>query len=311
MKTRMLTTAACSLLLGAGAFVGCAAEETTPGTPTGGSNVNGVSNASGATGSGVTSAGPVTGGAVGNSSAVTSGGVTSATSGGATGAAAVTSTGAAAVTGTSAGATTGASTTGGSTGSCSGSTPATAAVTLMPQNGYVSCDSNTIGLQGYFFTYSDMGGSMVMPADFAMAGSEICASGTAAMVPEVDGEPDYAGTYGAGLGFNLNQDTGSSTPNTWDAAAMGIGGISFTLDPFPTGATMRVIFQSGGTDSCIQFTTGGAQTHMFADAQTECYSNTGTAPNPSTMEQIKWQVVTDETMAYPFDFCLTNIQLVP
>jgi hypothetical protein len=305
MNTRMLTTAACSVLLGVGAVAGCAAEETTPGTPTSAGNVNGAGDMTAVTSSGVTSGGPVTDGAVGSSTAVTNGGATSDTSGGA--GAAVTTTGAAAVNDTSGGATTGASTTGGSTGSCSGSTPASAAVTLMPQNGYVSCDSNTIGLQGYFFTYADMGGSTIMPANFEMMGSDICVNGTAGQVMDMD----YDATYGAGLGFNFNQDTGSTTPNTWNATAMGIGGIAFTISAFPAGATMRIIFQSGGSDFCHQFTTGGPHTVTFAEAQSECWSSAGTAPNAASLQQVKWQVATDEAMAYPFDFCLTNVQLVP
>lgn len=303
----MLTTAACSVLLGVGAFAGCAAEETTPGTPTNAGNVNGGSTMTAVTGSDATAAGPVTGNTVSTSSVTN--GTTGGTTGGTTAATATANTGAATTT---TGATTGSATTGGSTGSCSGSTPATAAVSLMPQNGYISCDSNTIGLQGYFFTYADMGGSMIAPANFEMTGADICVNGTAAQVMEgADGELDYSGTFGAGLGFNFNQDTGSSTANMWDAAAMGIGGITFTIDPFPTGATMRVIFQSGGSDYCLQFTTGGPHTVKFADTMSECWAETGTAPSPTTLQQVKWQVATDDTMAYPFDFCLTGLALVP
>ncbi len=309
MNHRTLTTAACLISLGLAAFAGCAAEENTPSKTSGSGPVTGGSTA------GTSTTGTPATTSAGNAVGVTSAGVTSA---GATTGASTTTTGVAATSGgaTSGAATTGAATTGassttGSTGGpdCVGTGMAAAAVPLMPHNGFVDCASNTIGIQGYFFTYSDMGGSSIMPADFSAAADEICVTGTVGQVMD----DDYSATYGAGLGFNFNQTTGSSDANTWDATAAGISGIQFNISSFPTGAGMRVIFQSGGSDYCAPITAGGAQTVNFADATKTCYDAADPGPSGSatTLEQVKWQVTTDADATHDFDFCLTDIALVP
>lgn len=191
------------------------------------------------------------------------------------------------------------STTGG--GSCVGTGPATAEVPITPANGWVDCGTNTIGLQGSFFTYSD-GTSTVEPADFADAGEEICVTGMAAA----------SGTdiWGAGVGFNLNQDVDSDTANEWDATAAGITGISFNLSALPAGGLVRLIYASGGKDYCVEVEAAGAQTVLFSATTEDCWEAGGAAPPETTLQAVKWQVAA-MTDAYTFDFCISDIKAVP
>lgn len=239
----------------------------------------------------VTSAGSVTV----TAAAVTTG---TATSGGAsTTGAAATTTGAGGATATAA---TGATaTTGGD--SCTGTATATAAVPITPADGWVDCASNAIGIQGAFFTYDD-GTSTIMPGDFAAAGAEICVTGTVAATA--------TDVWGAGVGFNLNQDVGSDTANAWDATAAGVSGISFNLSALPAGGLLRLIYASGGVDHCVEITAAGEQTVLFSETTAECWEAGGAAPPATTLESVKWQVaaVTDE---YAFDFCISAVAAVP
>ena len=292
MKTSRLLMAAA---LGSAAVLACSSDpETVPG-PTG--------NTASTT---ATVAGPVTSSTTNtvvtnavvttaSVSAVTaSASASSTTGGGTTTGAAVTTTGAGGATATVATTT---ATTGGA--ECQVTTPATAAVPITPEDGWVNC--NDIGMQGAFYTYGD-GTSTIMPADFTAAGDTIC----------INGEVAATGTdiWGAGVGFNLNQDGGSDAMNPWNATAAGITGISFTLDVLPAGGLMRLIYASGGTDYCVEVTAAGAQTIKFADTTQDCWEAGGAAPDVTTLEAVKWQVaaVTD---AYPFEFCLSAIQAIP
>jgi len=184
-------------------------------------------------------------------------------------------------------------------GACT-ATPTTTPVALTADDGWVDCSSNDIGIQGEFFTYSD-GTSTITPA---FTGDEICVSGTA--------EPTVAdnSVWGAGLGVNLNQEEREADVATWDADAMGISGFRFNLSAMPTGTGLRLVYQSGGTDYCVDVTAAGAQTVLFADTAEACWGSGGDAPNPSSMEAVKWQVTTNST-SHDFSFCITQLAAVP
>ena len=154
----------------------------------------------------VTATASATGTASGTVTATSAGATTgTATTGDTTTTAGVTTTGAGGATS----ATVATSTTG--AGSCVAAGPVTAAVPIAPMDGWVDCGSNTIGLQGAFFTYDD-DTSAIMPADFSAAGTDICVSGTVAPSSDV--------VWGAGVGFNFNQDVGSDAANPWNADSL-------------------------------------------------------------------------------------------
>lgn len=251
-----------------------------------------------------TSGGPTVTGTSVTTATVTTGTVTATATGDTTGTATtgdasttgatVTTTGAGGATATTATATTGA-------GSCTASGAATAPVPITPADGWVDCATNTIGIQGAFYTYDD-GTSTITPADFSASGAEICASGTVAATA--------SDIWGAGVGFNLNQDVGSDAANAWDATAAGVTGISFNVSALPTGGLLRLIYTSAGVDHCVEITAAGQQTILFSETAEECWSAGGGAPAATTLESVKWQVAA-VSAEYSFDFCISDVAAVP
>ncbi len=222
---------------------------------------------------------------------------TATTGGASTTGAAATTTGAGGATATAD--TSATATSGGD--SCTATGAATAAVPITPADGWVDCASNSIGIQGAFYTYDDET-STITPEDFSASGAEVCVTGTVAA--------SSADVWGAGVGFNLNQDVGSDTANAWDATAAGVTGISFNLSALPAGGLLRLIYTSAGVDYCVEVTAAGMQTVLFSETAEECWSAGGGAPPVTTLESVKWQVaaVTDE---YAFDFCISEVAAVP
>jgi len=166
----------------------------------------------------------------------------------------------------------------------------------------VQCNTTEpIGIQGAFYTYGDEDTSTITPADFSAA-ADICVSGTIGA--------SSADTWGAGVGFNLNQAEGSETKNPWNATAAGISGISFTIDTLPTGGLVRMISESGDADYCVEITTAGAQTVLFSETSADCWEAGGAAPDATTLTAVKWQVAA-VTAEYPFDFCISAVSAVP
>lgn len=188
-------------------------------------------------------------------------------------------------------------TTGG--GSCT-ATPATGAVPLVPDDGWIDCSTNDIGVQGEFFTYSD--GTSTITSAFT--GDDICVEGTAGRAVSDNS------VWGAGFGVNLNQEEREADPDTWNADAMGISGFRFNLSAMPAGTGLRFVYQSGGTDYCVEIASAGAQTVRFSETREACWGSGGDDPNPSTLEQVKWQVTTNSS-EHDFSFCITQFAAVP
>lgn len=261
--------------------------------------------------------GPTTGGVVTStptSTTTTTTGGTPTTTGG-TVATSTTSTTATATVATNTTSTTTTSTTGGAGGAtsttassttsatttCTASAAATGPVAINPNNGWVACDTNTVGIEGAFFTYSDGVGSTIMPDTFEAAGTEICVTGEVGQV--VDG--DYS-VWGAGLGFNFADEA------AWDAAAQGISGVSFNISALPAGTETRIIFSDGaGVDHCASITAAGAQSFAFADTSVDCWEAGGATPSASNIVSVKWQVATNAESTHAFDFCITDLQVIP
>jgi len=200
--------------------------------------------------------------------------------------------------GASAVSTTASSTT--SAAGCMATAAATGPVPITPNNGWVPCDSNTVGIEGAFFTYYDETGSTIMPANFETAGAEICVSGEVGLVDE------GFTIWGAGLGFNFADEA------AWDAAAQGISGVSFNISALPEGTETRIIFSDGsGTDHCATIAAAGANSFAFSDTSVDCWTAGGAMPSASSIVSVKWQVATNDVSAHPFSFCITDLQAIP
>jgi hypothetical protein len=176
---------------------------------------------------------------------------------------------------------------------------------ILPNNGYVSSASNAVGIQGYFYTFSD-GFGTIAPDSFAAAGSQICVSGATAAV--VGG--DYATYYGSGIGVNLNQgpDPGAAV-GAFDPTAHGVTGFAFTIAGATIPTTLSVSLKVVGSSAFYcKVATGGANSVRAGDLRADCTSPTPGAGPPAgaTIEALQWHI---GGMAAPvqFDFCITNI----
>lgn len=167
-------------------------------------------------------------------------------------------------------------------------------------------------LMGYVWTAKDTDGSTI-----ALTAGQLCASGTAIKVPNIDGgtTPDYGNAWGVDVGWNLNQtaavgDGGAGTSNTADLS--GLTSVTVGLSG-ATGLTLRVQVEvdTAGTPAyyCTSLPAAGGTINL-ADLKTLCYGTTNNVPfDKTTMKPVNFalQVVTDITKAYPFSFCVTSL----
>jgi len=198
-------------------------------------------------------------------------------------------------------------------------------VALTPANGWVDGASNTIGVQGAIFSYADdtsKAGPPALTDDFT--GSKACMKGTAAKVnltcTPPAGEDCYGMYWGAAIGLNLNQpiDTATGkggTPAAYDAKSAGLSGFAFMVEGTTVPTGMRFKIEDGTTEYCTRAVKNiktGANIIHFSDLYTECWKTTGQASDAagatSKIIKIAWHVVTNDSAAVPFDFCVSDIR---
>jgi len=173
------------------------------------------------------------------------------------------------------------------------------------------------------------GATVITPPNYMNAmGTDICASGTASQVLMANGALAYGQYYGGGIGLNLAQPSAAMAKNEpWNRG--NVKGFKFTLtgSNVPTSLRFQVTFYQGaglstGDPYCA--TIGAAGTHTVlldgtAAAGTDqaalhqaCYATPpgGVLPATALLDSIQWQVATNETAATPFNFCVTNLQVV-
>ena len=198
-------------------------------------------------------------------------------------------------------------------------------VPLTPTDGWVAVDSNELGVQGAIFAYGDdtsKAGPPAMTENFM--GTNACITGTAARVDmactPVAPATDCYGTYwGAAIGLNMNQPIDPGTmmgvdpPLAFDGSAL--TGFAFEITGAGVPTSLRFKVESPGaieycTPPATKMITTGANTVLFSDLRTECWTTGG---NPGDMgkasiQKIAWQVVTNDKATVPFDFCVSNIR---
>ena len=214
------------------------------------------------------------------------------------------------------------------TGGTGNVTPA-AGVPLTPADGWVDGMSNTLGVQGAMFSYSDATSGMGLTPDFT--GANACIKGTAAKVdmtampcaskmftpPATD---CYGEFWGAAIGLNMNQaidpvTTMGGDPAPFDASA--IKGFAFEIDgamiPAPTAIRFKVENPSGEfCNTAMKPIKAGENSFMFEDLITACWKPVAGAATGATAKsnvlKIAWQVVTNDKSTVPFDFCVKNVR---
>jgi hypothetical protein len=180
---------------------------------------------------------------------------------------------------------------------------------LNPMNGWVARMDNEAGIQGAFYTFNDNedGGDFVInPATYETAGATICADGTAEAVLNME----YAVYWGGAVGFNLNQEEGSDTAMAYDATANGVTGFGFDISTLPVGGQLRFnVLVSGEPENnyCALITATAGNEFRWEDLKLSCWAAMPTTPDPTKIEAVHWQIVTNENAPYDFNFCVSNI----
>ncbi len=167
--------------------------------------------------------------------------------------------------------------------------------------------------------------------------SKMCTSGTAAVVLNKNGNPDYTDLFGAGIGLDFNNPGGDSGAPAGYLDLSAYAGIEFdfTADVLPTNA-MRVNFPfktmhntdspfwMGATASSSPLTgkdsSGNAPQHVkvaWSDVGGPFYLTQQTPPvditqypfDPKNVQAIQFQVFTNTKTTTPYSFCVANLAL--
>jgi len=229
-------------------------------------------------------------------------------------------TGSAGTTGTGGGAAGRGGTTGsgGTTGTGGG-----AGNTLLFTAGVVTPGSNTFGISGGIYSFTDGAGSTITPdcstdtcfGDVTGVGP-ICVAGTGARVLSNGVSYDYATYWGSALAMDLNNPTNAAMAQmAYKASDHGVTGFQFTFQN-KASSTVRLSYKvrDPGTSAlleyCLDLTTSTSTVH-FTDAHQSCYLPTPgpalTAAMADHIEGIQWQVPTNIAAATPFSYCISNL----
>jgi hypothetical protein len=253
-----------------------------------------TSNGSSPSGGSSTTAG--SSGSGSSATAGSSGGGSSATAGSSGG-------GSSAAAGSSGG---GSSATAGADGSAAGtpsgtgdsSVPGTGVLITPDATGHVDAASNSLGINGNWFTYADTA-SAISPGtgSFANVGGNMCTQGTLVA---------SASSYG-GIGFELN-DTGGQQP--FNLTKNGVTGFSFMLSgTLPTGG-IRFAYGKKGDDNVffatvdtIGLNTVPASVPPLGQGAWE----TAETWDPTLVALIEFQIPGSAAAATPFNFCVSSL----
>ena len=187
---------------------------------------------------------------------------------------------------------------------------------LIPfEDGWAPMERNTLGIQGAFYTFSDMydGGTSFISQTFQ--GNEACAQGFVGRVElGPDGLPAYAIYWGAALGFNLYQEVGFDAAMPYDAAAHGVSGFAFVVkgpNPLPAGGELRFTVKVAGDPHayCAKIPSVGDNAFHLRELHQDCWNFDVTAPtpDPTQLEALHWQYVTNLAQGYRFDLCIAEL----
>jgi len=267
-------------------------------------------------GAGSGGAGGAAGGGGGASGTGTGGKAGAGGSGSGTGGTSVTGVGGATGAGGSAsgsGGSGGASSTGsGGASGAGGAGTACPGVPIVPDAmGMVASGSNSVGIHGSWFEYSDctdlknMNCSTVTtpPASsFPNTAGKMCTSGHTSMA---------SGAWGAGIGLELN-DGPPQMP--YDTTAHNVVGFCFQLSGATIPSTsIRVAFPTKNNNDNAYFsavTTPGQHTVRFSDTAQGSWVTATSAFEPKAVMLLQFQIPSSTTASVPWDFCIEGLTAV-
>jgi hypothetical protein len=187
-------------------------------------------------------------------------------------------------------------------------------------SGWVDSDTNSLGVQGGWYTIGSEGTADLAPAAGApltnAGDGTLCVSGVAPQV--VDG--DTATYFGAGIGFDLcvsgadetpaqTQYTLGDCPYNPDLASQLLG-IAFSLSGSDVPSELRVVFKEAGRDeSAYVLATPGENVALVGDASV-AHDPDAPPVNRTAIEAIYFLVPGTEDAPTTFDFCVSDVALL-
>jgi hypothetical protein len=188
-------------------------------------------------------------------------------------------------------------------GTCVGGTCSASA------SGPVCCPAGycTLGsAQGYVFAYSDAASGGSSTASLKSDGS-VCVTGKAVGSICAD-QTCFSTHYGAGMGINVNQAMGTSTP-AQNFSPAGSAGVTYALDVFQP--NMRLIVGDSTTDYCVVLTSASGMV-PWANFNSTCWMpSTGTSLSgpPARFTSVRFQLPADDVSGTTtsFNFCVDKL----
>jgi hypothetical protein len=199
-----------------------------------------------------------------------------------------------------------------------GQGPKASEVAIVPLDGWVDGNGNSLGVQGAAYAAADPVTAETLESD--VTGSRLCMRGAAALVdlqctPVAPARDCFEQFWGARLGVNLNQSEPEALLLPYDASAF--AGLSFSLvgPNVPSNVSFSVE-TSDGTSYCLRTSPGTTATSWdvdLDDLMPRCYQFDPDAPRASSAKphftSLRWTVIGNSRSSVPFDFCVENLRV--
>jgi hypothetical protein len=177
--------------------------------------------------------------------------------------------------------------------------------------GLVASGSNSVGIHGSWFEYSDCAdlknmncSTVTTPAasSFPNTGGKMCTSGHTSTA---------SGAWGAGIGLELN-DGPPQMP--YDTTAHGVVGFCFNLSgtTIPS-TTIRVAFPTQNNNDNAYFSavsTPGQHTVLFSDTAQGSWVTAKSAFEPKAVMLLQFQIPSSTSASVPWDFCIDGLTAI-
>jgi hypothetical protein len=179
--------------------------------------------------------------------------------------------------------------------------------------GYVAPTSDSIGINGSWFVYSDctdLGGvncSTVMspPASsFPNVAGSMCTSGTTSA---------NASAWGAGIALELNDDGANHVQSPWDATAQSVTGFCFQLSGTAIPPGLRLAFKTttSGDDAPFKSIAGaGSHTVLFSQTGPGSWFKNTSPLDTHNIVLVQFQIPSSSGKTIPWDFCVSGMTAV-
>jgi hypothetical protein len=193
------------------------------------------------------------------------------------------------------------------------------------ENGVISVDDE-LGLRGFWYTYASKD-SLIEPAPlepFWLTDGKVCVDGETAQIKN----NEYEIYYGAGIGFYLcysrDDDVPLEFPFTLSECPFSsfsesldrrIAGVEFEIeveDPSAELPEVRVMFSEWQREESayVSFDRAGAYRMLFAESKIDYPIDDPSPTDPSQVQSILFQAVSEKTRAVHFEFCINNLRVL-